>query len=579
MAFDGITVAALAAELHTLLAGGRISRISQPEKDELLILVRSDSGNHRVRLSANAGLPLVCITQSNAAAPMTAPAFCMLLRKYLSNGRVLAVRQTGLDRILNFDIEHRNELGDTEVLTLIIELMGKHSNIILCGADRVILDSIKRVPANVSSLREVLPGKEYFTLNTRDQADTLSLTPEIFRDRIAGRPEPLAKALNRGLSGISPLMSEELCARAGLDSSLPAASYSDADLDGLYREVRGLADAVRSGDFSPCILYEGDAPKEFSAVDMKLFEGRNTARFSGMSELIETYYSEKGRTVRLRQRSADLRHVVQTRLERAVKKADLQRKQLADTEKKDVYRVYGELLNTYGYSLKGGEKSLSCVNYYTDEEIEIPLDPRLSASENAKKYFARYGKLKRTAEAVVPQLAQSEAEIEHLESVRASLESSETEEDLNQIRAELAEAGFLKTSGRKEKKRQEKSGPLHFVTEDGFHIYVGKNNYQNEEVTFRIANGGDWWFHAKQAAGSHVIVKTEGRELPDEVFLQAAGLAGYYSTARGAEKAEIDYVLRREVKKVPHSRPGYVIYHTNFSVNVCPAIPDGVTRI
>ncbi len=428
MAFDGITVAALAAELNSCLTGGRISRISQPEKDELLILVRSDSGNHRLRLSANAGLPLVCLTQTNTASPMTAPVFCMLLRKYLSNGRILSVKQNGLDRILDLEIEHRNELGDPARKHLIIELMGKHSNIILVDEEGVVLDSIKRVPANVSSLREVLPGKTYFALNTRDQADTLQLTEEIFREHVAQQPTPLAKALNRGLTGISPQMSEELCARAGLDSSMPASSYSESDMEVLFQTLNALADDVRAGRFSPVILYEGDTPKEFSAVEMKLYEGRKTVSFSGISVLIEAYYSEKGKAVRTSQRTADLRQIVRIRLERAVKKADLQRKQLADTQKKEQFRIWGELLNTYGYSLQGGEKSLTCLNYYTDEEIEIPLDPRLTASENSKKYFARYGKLKRTAEAVVPQLQQSEAEIEHLESIAASLESSETDD-------------------------------------------------------------------------------------------------------------------------------------------------------
>ena len=275
----------------------------------------------------------------------------------------------------------------------------------------------------------------------------------------------------------------------------------------------------------------------------------------------------------IRQKSADLRHILQTILERDYKKLDLQEKQLKDTEKKDRYRIYGELLNTYGYELSGGEKNLTCENFYTGETVTIPLDPQLSARENAQKFFDRYGKLKRTAEALEKLTLETQAEIEHLESISTALDIALKEEDLTQIRQEMMEFGFIKRHGPQGKKPRTASRPFHYISSDGFDIYVGKNNYQNEELTFKIASGSDWWFHAKKMPGSHVIVKSDGRELTDRTFEEAGALAAYYSKGRNADKVEVDYIQRRFLRKVTGGAPGFVIYHTNYSLMAQPSIP------
>lgn len=295
--------------------------------------------------------------------------------------------------------------------------------------------------------------------------------------------------------------------------------------------------------------------------------------FDSMSCVIEEYYRAKSVVTRIRQRSTDLRKIVANAIERTAKKYDLQLSQLKDTEKRDKYKVYGELITAYGYSCKPGDKELTCENYYDGTTITIPLDPEQSAMENGKRYFAKYNKLKRTYEALMELTVESKAELDYLLSVQNSLDIAKTENDLQEIKQELVESGYIR--GRQDKnkqKKQAKAKPLHYISSDGFHMYVGKNNYQNEELTFRFAEGNDMWFHAKQMPGSHVIVKTEGKELPDRTYEEAARLAAYYSTGHEAPKVEIDYTAKKNLKKPPKAKPGFVIYHTNYSMSIEPDI-------
>ena len=294
--------------------------------------------------------------------------------------------------------------------------------------------------------------------------------------------------------------------------------------------------------------------------------------FDSMSRVLEQYYAEKDAITRIRQKSSDLRRIVQTALERNRKKFDLQAKQMKDTKKMEKYKVYGELINTYGYNLESGCKSFKALNYYTNEEITIPLDPTMTPQENAKKYFDKYNKLKRTAQALEEQLQDTETEILHLESISTALDIAILESDLAQIKEELQEYGYIKKHYTGKKKALAKSKPLHYLSSDGYDIYVGKNNYQNEELTFKFATGNDWWFHAKKMAGSHVIVKSRNEELPDRTFEEAGKLAAYYSSGRTAPKVEIDYIQKKHVKKPNGSKPGFVVYYTNYSLMIEPDI-------
>lgn len=565
MAFDGITVAALAKELNQELLNGRISRIIQPEKDELLLTVKTPLGQKRLYISASASLPLIYLTGINKPAPMTAPNFCMLLRKHIGNGRIVSVSQPGLERILRLEIEHLDELGDLCRKYLIIEIMGKHSNIIFCDETLNIIDSIKHVPAQMSSVREVLPGRRYFIPDTMKKQDPLTSDIQTFVQTMTSTAASLSKALYTGYTGISPVVAEEICYLAGLDSSLPAHSISEDEMIHLYRQFSYFMEDVRSGSFHPVLYYENDRPKEFSALPLSHLQEMKRQHFSSVSVLLHTFYSTKNEWTRIRQKSTDLRHIVQTALERNRKKYDLQSRQLKDTENREQFKIYGELINVYGYSLPEGSRELKALNYYNNQEIKIPLDPGKTPQENAQRYFAKYNKQKRTYEALTELIRETEDEITYLESISNALDIAGSEEDLIQLREELIQTGYIRRKLTK-KKVKITSRPFHYISSDGYHIYVGKNNLQNEELTFRFASGNDWWFHAKGVPGSHVIVKTNGDPLPDRTFEEAGRLAAYYSKNRGNQKTEIDYVEKKHVKKPGGGKPGFVIYHTNYSL-------------
>ena len=565
MAFDGITVAAVTRELSAALTGGRITKIAQPEADELLLTIKTPAGANRLYISASASLPLIYLTDENKPSPMTAPNFCMLLRKHIGNGRITNVSQPGLERIIHLDIEHLDELGDLCQKKLIVEIMGKHSNIIFCDEKEMIIDSIKHVNAQMSSVREVLPGRPYFIPDTMEKKDPLGISLEDFREVLLHKPAKLGKAIYTSFTGISPVVAEEICALAGVDSQVTAPDLTDDSLTHLYRQFSYYMEPIRSGDYRPVIYYDGKNPKEFSAVLLSHYARYNTKEFDSISQVLKTYYADKNTLTRIRQKSTDLRHVVQTALERNRKKYDLQARQLKDTENRDKYKVYGELINIYGYGLPSGSKELTALNYYTDTTITIPLDPVLTPQENSQRYFSRYNKQKRTFEALTKLIEETSEDIRYLESISNALDIAMNEADLAQIKEELVQSGYIRRKAAK-KKIKLNSRPMHYISADGYHMYVGKNNLQNDELTFSFATGNDWWFHAKDAPGSHVIVKTNGDELPDRTFEEAGRLAAYYSKNRGSDKVEIDYVEKKHVKKPNGAKPGFVVYYTNYSL-------------
>lgn len=575
MAFDGITTNCIMQELNHLLAGQRISKIAQPEREELLFTFKAlNEGSNRLLISANASLPFLYMTKENKTSPLNAPNFCMLLRKYIGNGRINAISQPSMERVLCFTIEHLDEMGDPAVKYLYVEIMGKHSNIIFCDKDGQIIDSIKHVSGQMSSIREVLPGRPYFIPAQQDRFDPWQIAKEQFVEQILKKPCSVAKAIYTSLVGFSPIIATELAYRSGLDADDSTAALTQADVERLYDVFRSLLQDLSDGNFSYGIYYDPvtGAPKEFAPIPLTIYSDMEYKTFSSISEVLEAFYAQRNKHTVIHQKSTDLRKIVSIHLERDRKKYLLQKKQLADTEKKDKYRIYGEMLHTYGYAASPGDKSIEVTNYYTNEPFVIPLDPTLDAMENAKKYFDKYAKLKRTGNALSSYILETENEIKHLESIETSLSIAETEGDLAAIKEELQEYGFIKKHSGKKMNRISKSQPLHFVDDNGFHIYVGKNNYQNDQLTFKFATGNDWWFHAKQMTGSHVIVKSENKELPDSTYEYAAALAAYYSSGRDNEKVEIDYLQKKNVKKPNGSAPGFVVYYTNYSLVATPSL-------
>ncbi len=573
MAFDGTVIANLVYELNQNILNSRISKIAQPEKDELLFTLKGQNGQQRLAMSASASLPFLYLTKQNKPSPMTAPNFCMLLRKHIANGKIVKIHQPGLERIIHFEIEHFDDLGDLCRKTLTIELMGKHSNIIFCTEDGAIIDSIKHISAQVSSIREVLPGRTYFIPETTHKENPLQTSESFFLDTVLRRPESICKAIYNSYTGISPVIASEICFRSGIDADLSTSALSADEKLHLYHNFDWFLTDLKEAAFTPNILYRKKEPIEFSSFLLTEYSDCEQATFASISEALETYYAARNIYTRIRQKSSDLRRIVHTALERNRKKYALQQKQLKDTDKREKYRIYGELLNTYGYQAQEGAKKIEALNYYTNEMITIPLDEQLSPLENAQKYFERYNKLKRTHEALTTLIEETKNEIEHLESIATALDIALLEDDLVQIREELMEFGYIRKK-RGDKKAKIKSRPLHFVSSDGFHMYVGKNNYQNDELTFKFATGNDWWFHAKGMPGSHVIVKTESGELPDRTFEEAGKLAGFYSKGRENEKVEIDYLQKKNVKKPNKSAPGFVVYYTNYSLTIHPDISE-----
>ena len=570
MAFDGITVANLVQELSEKLTDARISKIIQPETDALFLTLKGFRGQQRLLLSASASLPLVYLTEKNRQAPLQAPNFCMLLRKHIGNGKIVKVYQPELERIIVFEIEHYDELGDLVRKKLIIELMGKHSNIIFCDEEDRIIDSIKHISAQTSSVREVLPGRDWFIPETTKKLNPLQTDEESFEKTVFSKPVPLSKAIYTSYTGISPVIAEELCTLSSLESDQSAVTIGENERAHLVHQFFLMMEDVKEGRFFPCMICnaKGD-PVEFSALRLHMYDDMQVTGFDSISTVLEQFYEMRDRVVRIRQKSSDLRRIVTTALERTGKKLDLQTRQMSDTKKRDQYRLYGELLHTYGYEAQEGSRSLKVVNYYNGEEVTIPLDPTMTASENAKRYYDRYAKLKRTDEALSRQIAETRADLTQLQEIQTFLDMALEEADLIQVKEELTQAGYIrrKNTGKKVKVV---SKPYHYRTEDGYDLYVGKNNFQNDELTFQFAQGSDWWFHAKGAPGSHVILKSKGEEIPDHVFEDAARLAAYYSAYRMSEKAEIDYIQKKHVKKPNGAKPGFVVYYTNYSMVIAP---------
>ncbi|MBR1692329.1 MAG: NFACT family protein, partial [Lachnospiraceae bacterium] len=391
MAFDGITIACLTKELREHLVGGRISKIAQPEKDELLFTIHKEKEQYRLAVSADASLPLLYFAKENKKSPLTAPNFCMLLRKHIQNARITDVRQPGLERIVNFELEHLNEMGDLCHKTLAVELMGKHSNIIFYNEENVIIDSIKHISGMVSSVREVLPGRTYFVPQTGEKEDALEddRTQEQFAQAVSQKPLPVYKSLYMTFTGFSPIVSQEICYRAGIDGDLPVQTLTQEQMAKLYKAFSDYVQDVRQGRFVPNIVYDKQVPVEFGVLPFQLYRDMEERDYDSVSDVLYQYYAQKSMVTRIRQKSSDLRRIVQTALERNVKKYDLQMKQLKDTKKRENYQLYGELLQAYGYGMESGLKSVEVDNYHTGEKVTIPLDEQLTPLENAKRYFEK----------------------------------------------------------------------------------------------------------------------------------------------------------------------------------------------
>lgn len=569
MALDGLVLNHLVHELSHELVGGRIDKIYQIEKEDILITMRNQGVSYKLLLTANSNYPrihLSTLAKNNNQEP---PMFCMLLRKHLGGGKLLDISQPDMERIVCLSIEATNELGDKEVKKLVIEIMGRHSNIILMKEDGMIIDSIKHISSDKSSVREVLPNRTYVRPPSGDKNSPLEASDTLFKEKMRSKELPIFKALYTSFNGLSPLIAQSICDLGKVESTLMASSLSDSQLTSLYDAFAQILKQVKDSAFTP-ILYldEKELPNDFYSFELSHLSSLNKEVYPSMSALLEHFYFERSTHFNVAQKTGDIKKILHTYLDRSVRKKQIQEKALEESTQKDLYKIYGELLTAYAFQVEAGSSSFTTLNYYEEPyaEITIPLDPQLTAIENAQAYYKLYNKAKRTEIAATEQLAIIEEDIAYLQSVLLSLDLLETREDINELRSELIEMGYLKKrKGVSKNKPNKKELPfLHFKSSEGHDIYVGKNNYQNDELTMKFAKPNDLWLHIKDGPGSHVIIKNlEGQPFSDEVIYEGAMLAAFHSSGKMSSHVAIDYTYKRHVKKVPNAKPGMVIY-VNF---------------
>lgn len=575
MAFDAVTVRCLTQELCEKLINGRIDKIHQPEKDEITINIRTLTDSYKLVLSASSAHPRVHFTNVSKKNPITAPMFCMLLRKHLGSGKITAIEQVGFERIIKFSIESYDELGDLTTKYLFVEIMGRHSNIILTNRDMKIIDCIKHIDFTISSVRQLLPGLDYVSPPPQDKTDLINIEETVQID-FSSPVQTVDKAILSSVAGISPLTAREIVYRAFGRTDIKNAELTDSGRNKILYEVVRLAKAVQSCDFVPCMIINASSGKlmDFSSTPIKQYESMAEIRyFDSVSDLLDSFYKTRDMHERMRQKSADLVKLLSNNIERVSKKLVILNKTLSDSENKDKYKIYGDLLMANLYNMEQGQKNIEVQNYYEENApmIKITLDPQLTPSQNAQKYYKKYNKAKTAEVEAAKQIENAKNDLEYLESTLAAVETADSEADLNAIRAELIAEGYLNRKVNQKRQKQAASKPMHFMSSDGFDIYVGKSNTQNDYLTLKFANSSDLWFHTKNIHGSHAIIKLGlDKDVPKSTIMEAAQIAAYYSKGRDSSQVPVDFTQIKNVKKPNGAKPGMVIYDNYNTIYVTP---------
>ena len=576
MALDGIVLSNIVNELKSSILGGRIDKIYQPEKDEIVISVRSLGNNHKLLLTANSSYPRIHFIKANKSNPLQPPMFCMLMRKHIGNGKIIDIVQPNFERILEMHIESANEMGDISVKKLIIEIMGKHSNIILVNDENNILDSVKHISYDKSSVRQVLPGKIYSRPPSQNKVSPMELNIDGFMLAVENmKNQKIQSIIYKSYNGISPIVSSEICTRANVDTDIAGENLEKDETNLIYNEFEKIKEDIQKCNYTPHVVYDDNSKIiAFSSIEMQLYKSNTKKYFDSVSELLEFFYDEKDIIYRTSQKTQDLRKLVQLSIERCLKKKDIYAKTLKEVANREKLKVCGELITSNIHNIQQGLESFATQNFYSEnlEEITITLEPNLTPAENAQKYFKLYNKQKRSFLALQDQITQNEKDIIYLDSTITFLNGTLTEADIEEVRQELFEEGILKKRVSKSKKpqKQAKPKPLHYVSSDNFDIYVGKNNKQNDALTMQFASNNDMWLHTKDIAGSHIIIKSEGKEIPNTTLTEAATLAAFYSKGKDSSLVPVDYTQKRFVKKPNGAKPGMVIYETYKTAFVTP---------
>ncbi len=574
MALDGIFLRHIKKEIEDTALGGRVNQIYQPNRDELVLVLRTYDGMKKLLLSARANSPRVNFCRSTPENPAQPPMFCMLLRKRLGGGKLVGVRQLGCDRVLFLDFECVNELGDLEGLSIVCEIMGMYSNLIVINRDTgVIVDALKRVDLTVSSRRFVLPNIPYELPQRQNKLDISEHTPEetVAAARALPAETVLSKALMQVIEGISPIVARELEYRVAEGTTNRVEGEPSERLTAVLAELKA---AVTRCDSTPCIVYREDGrPMDFSFMPIKQYGGfAEVTPTEGYSATVDEFYEERDARERMRVKTHSLQKLLSNLCERTARKINKQRAELKQCGNREQLRIYGDLLHANLYRIERGAAFAEVENFYDEnnETIRIKLDPAVSPAANAQKYYKDYQKAKTAETVLAEQIEKGKAELSYLESVLDSLDRAESERELSQIREELTEQGYLRRPKGKVQKQQ-KLAPKEYRSSEGFAILVGRNNRQNDILTLKTAAKTDIWLHTKDIHGSHVIIRCDGKTPDDATILEAARLAAFHSKARESSNVPVDYTLVKNVSKPAGAKPGMVIYVKNKTVFVDPA--------
>ena len=574
MALDGITLSMLKNELSEKLIGARVDKIHQPSKEELVISLRWNGGNGKLLISASASAPRIHFTESFVDNPKNPPMFCMLMRKHLSGAKLIGIEQFGLERMLHLSFSTYNELGDPVVIKLAVEIMGRHSNIMLIGPDGKIIDAIKRVTADMSSVRQVMPGMTYVFPPAQNKMNPLDIDCMELVSRLKnGRDVPLSKALMENLDGVSPIVCREISdiVTGGFDTK--AHDLSDGECEKLEACLEKIAEIIKNKNAAPyMVIEENGHPLDFTFIKVSQYgDSMEIREFETFSEMLDKFYSERSGADRMKQRSNDLFKFVVNLADRISRKLDVQRQELARSTERDILRVKGELIHANLWIIEKGMTSVVLENYYEDcKPVEVKLDPRLSPNQNAQHYFSEYRKAD-TAERMLKKfIEKGEAELSYIESVFDLLSRARTDDEVVAIREELVAQGYLKNH-RKNNQKPVKLAPKEYLSTDGFKIFCGRNNIQNDKLTFKDSRKHDIWLHTQKIHGSHTVIVTEGREVPETTIQQAAIVAAYNSKARESSLVPVDYTEIKNVKKPSGSAPGKAVYEHYKTAYVRPS--------
>ena len=576
MPFDGIVTKCVVEELKENLIGGRIDKIFQPEKDEVLINIRCKGKNFKLLLSANPSYPRIHLTMISKENPISPPMFCMLLRKHLGGGRISGVDFFDFERIVGINIESTNELGDTTCKKLIIEIMGKHSNVILVNSENKIIDAIKHIDFDISSKREVMPARTYDLPPTQGKTSILNLDIKKFVSDINLVDDiPLEKYILNNIKGFSPLICREICHKVGIDRDKSIKLLDHKKQEDLQNLLIEIAETISQNKFCPCIILEQKKtplPLDFYAIPITQY---SVLKFMpSISEALDFFYTEKDKLVYLHQRKQDLIRILKNSIDRCQKKIIIHQSKLKDVSERDNLKLFGELILANIHSVPLRSDKISLINYYSNDSelVEIPLNPNLTPSENSQRYYRMYQKAKNAFLNVTKQLDDSMKELSYLESVSFLLEHCSELHEIDDIRTELIEQGYLKSTKHACKKKNTQTHFMHYISSDNFDIYVGKNNTQNDYLTLKIAKTNDLWLHTKDIPGSHVVVRCGNKNISDSAIEEASMLAAYYSKARFSSNVPVDYTYAKNVHKPSGAKPGMVIYKNHKTINVTPDI-------